>query len=504
MKCLERAQLFAYAHQMLEAEVAERVRAHLDTCAVCRATVAEYQRLETVLDEWKPAEPSPWFDARVRHAVKSLEAAPPKTKWAGLRWGWLATASVAVLVVTVSVVTYRSRKVPGPVAPVATAPGLESQTGQAQRASEPTQPAPQPFSESHAPIMAAKKAAAPTETANARKAAGPLIAERMEMPAPTATAQAGRRAPSAADQANRAALQTEVPNPGAIARSEAAAPALSIQAPAPNVTGVEGAPQGAAPVAPAGIGGGESKAMPATSQASRTTSAVRGLGGVASQGLATRQRVLETPATPLTAADSLLSRSSGPAVPPPPGLLETFLDRHPDAVLVKKALGTLEGREGTRATFTAVVASDPADPASKAKGLVVQFEHADRKATAYIDDDRDEEIHQDSLRQFQESLERMPKKDEAGGNWRPAGSTNSKQTFSLDWDFGGHAENRQGDSTSYCCPRFAAITIAWYKRGEELGLVIFGPHLGMFWFPGDQRAQVVEMVAAGRAFLNAN
>jgi len=500
MKCLERAQLFAYAHQMLEAEVAERVRAHLDTCAACRATVAEYQRLETVLEEWKPAEPSPWFDARVRQAVKSLEAAPPKTRWAGVRWGWLATASVAVLVVAVSVVAYRSRKVPGPVAQVPTAPGLLSQAGQAQRASEPPQPALQPSSERKAPMVAAKKAAAPTETAKAKEVAGPLMAERMEMPAPTATAQAGRRALSATDQSNRAALQSEAQNLGVTGRSEAAAPALGVQAPAPPVTAMEGVPQGAVPVAPAGVGGAAPKAMVAPRQASRTSSALEGVGESTSQGIETRQRVLATPLAPL-APNALLSKSTRSYTPPPPGLLESFLKRRPDAIVTKKLLGTLEGQEGTKATFTAIVASDPANPAMKAKGLEVSLEDEYLKATAYLDDDRAEGSRGGSLGDFQAQLERLAKKDEVLGNWLSSGQDHiymERGMFSV-------VANRPGDSPTYGPPRYSAFQVGWYKRGGEIGVHIycFNP-VGSFYFPGVEMGKVAEMVAAGRAFLNAN
>jgi anti-sigma factor ChrR (cupin superfamily) len=71
MKCLDQEQLFAYAHRLLEQREEETARAHVDTCPRCRAALEEYARLDAVLDEWKPSEPSPWFDARLRQALAS-------------------------------------------------------------------------------------------------------------------------------------------------------------------------------------------------------------------------------------------------------------------------------------------------------------------------------------------------------------------------------------------------------------------------------------------------
>jgi anti-sigma factor RsiW len=74
MKCLNRETLFAYSHTLLDAREAESVRAHVAECPACRAIAVECQKLDAVLDGWKPAEPSPWFDARVRAALASQHA----------------------------------------------------------------------------------------------------------------------------------------------------------------------------------------------------------------------------------------------------------------------------------------------------------------------------------------------------------------------------------------------------------------------------------------------
>ncbi len=96
MTCLNREQLFAYAHRLAEGREEETARAHVETCAQCRAALAEYRQLDALLDEWKPAEPSPWFDARVRQAVASTN---PGTGLFAAAWmRWAAVGALAVLV----------------------------------------------------------------------------------------------------------------------------------------------------------------------------------------------------------------------------------------------------------------------------------------------------------------------------------------------------------------------------------------------------------------------
>lgn len=553
MRCFERAHLFAYAHRMLEAREAAEVRAHLETCVACRAMVAEYERLESVLDEWKPAEPSPWFDARVRQAVKAQGAARASAGWMRPLWSRLAAASLVVLVLAVSLVTYRSYKVSGPPAPAQKAAELRNPPRRAPEASGPTQPAPyqpskaarsshgeglgtgpapQPSSESNPPVVAAKKAGASVEPAKTKRQPETLLAERMEIPAPKAAdlespprrvlqAEALNQAarPTGALEARRDFVSRGGEERGASAQPTAAP--LAIQALAPTPTGAAGSLQRTAQPAPVRIGGVESKAMVAQSQAQVKTRAVQ--EGVEGESSATTLRRAEAQSLPPSqspegpavggtagrqplagqavppAVDRLAQAPPGLLAPVPPGLLESFLKRHPDAVLTKRLLGTLEGRGATKATFTAVVASDPADPATKVKGLVVQLEDGDRKATVYVDDDRDEAMHEDSLWEFQRRLERLPDKDKALEYWRRAGSANSE------WTFGGIAHNRPADSPRYCCPRNGVLGVGWYKHGEEVGVVIDAlDPFRLFYFPGLEMAKVVEMVAAGRAFLNAN
>jgi hypothetical protein len=100
MKCLETEKLIGYAYRLTDEPVASEVRAHLADCPRCREIVEKHGRLDALLNEWKAAEPTPGFDARVRQAVEAQQAG---------RWGWsfwgrqwargLALASIAVLII---------------------------------------------------------------------------------------------------------------------------------------------------------------------------------------------------------------------------------------------------------------------------------------------------------------------------------------------------------------------------------------------------------------------
>ncbi len=99
MKCLEKDQLISYAYGLTDESAAREVRAHLGECSHCRATVEQYGRLDSLLDEWKAAEPTPEFDVRVRQAVDVRNTG--RAAWAFWNWGWargLALAGLAVMV----------------------------------------------------------------------------------------------------------------------------------------------------------------------------------------------------------------------------------------------------------------------------------------------------------------------------------------------------------------------------------------------------------------------
>ena len=112
MKCFEREQLFAYGHRLLAAREEEQVRVHVSECGACRAVVKEYGKLDTLLDGWRPAEPSPWFDARVRAAIAAETAKPYRSRSPfSLGWvRWLAPALGVVLVLAATLAVWWSRR----------------------------------------------------------------------------------------------------------------------------------------------------------------------------------------------------------------------------------------------------------------------------------------------------------------------------------------------------------------------------------------------------------
>ncbi len=137
MKCRERENLFLFIHQMLGSDESERMRQHLAKCTECARAAEEYRKLDSALDHWVAAEPSPWFDAGVRARIES--SARKKSWLFGFgRPRALAAGVAAIVVIVVAVVVFDHPRVaeinqplssleqpvtitPGPRAPTTTA-----------------------------------------------------------------------------------------------------------------------------------------------------------------------------------------------------------------------------------------------------------------------------------------------------------------------------------------------------------------------------------------------
>jgi hypothetical protein len=171
-----------------------------------------------------------------------------------------------------------------------------------------------------------------------------------------------------------------------------------------------------------------------------------------------------------------------------------------------------------KATFEALVAWDPAFPSHKVKGLRILLSEGagedEWTDTVYLDDDRDERFGRDSLKEFQDDLAFVAAlKGEAQGPY-PAMQGSSAS-----------ADNRT--TPERYVPRNGEINIGWYHDGKQFGVDVgtywhFGPAAQCRWqcgevglptvasdwhdwlyFPGEDLAHVVDMVARGRAFLAA-
>lgn len=107
-KCIEREQLFAFAKHLLGGEDENDVRAHLAECFECRSIIAQYERVDAVLDEWPAIDPSPGFEARVRAAVArwqelSAQESAALSPFFGWRWSQaLASACLVALLAAAS------------------------------------------------------------------------------------------------------------------------------------------------------------------------------------------------------------------------------------------------------------------------------------------------------------------------------------------------------------------------------------------------------------------
>ncbi len=111
MKCLKREELFAYSNHFLEPREEAAARAHLAACDPCRAALEDYQRLDQVLAEWEPVEPSPDFDARLLAAAREVERERALRGSLGFDWRcWLSPACVLLVVLTGSIVLVRTSR----------------------------------------------------------------------------------------------------------------------------------------------------------------------------------------------------------------------------------------------------------------------------------------------------------------------------------------------------------------------------------------------------------
>jgi Putative zinc-finger len=110
MKCMDREKLFLFSHGMLGPEEADRLRRHVAGCGECGRAAEEYRRLDTALDDWNAAEPSPWFDAKVRARVAASENG--KSGFFGFgRLRALAAGVAAVVLIMVAVVVFNHHQV---------------------------------------------------------------------------------------------------------------------------------------------------------------------------------------------------------------------------------------------------------------------------------------------------------------------------------------------------------------------------------------------------------
>jgi hypothetical protein len=211
-----------------------------------------------------------------------------------------------------------------------------------------------------------------------------------------------------------------------------------------------------------------------------------------------------------------------PSIKVHPSILGIFLQRTKSPSSIEEPLGNLAGSGGARASFAALIVWDPAFPSVRVKGLRVVLSEVGWSDTVYLDDDYDEEIEWDSLKRFEDELAFV------AADRDKQLERNPKLSMS-----GALADNRI--NPEQFIPRRSVLSVEWYRDAEKFGVAIssdwhLGPaancasprewprwmcgELGLpnasydwhssLYFPGEDLAHVVEVVARGRAFLQAH
>lgn len=179
-----------------------------------------------------------------------------------------------------------------------------------------------------------------------------------------------------------------------------------------------------------------------------------------------------------------------PFIPPPPGPLETFLDSNPNATVVKKQTGILVGSNQEKAVFIAVVASSPADPTVKFKGIEIQITDTGHTRTLYLD--YEPAVRPDSRDNFQHFLIRLAFCEDTNAITVQVHEQNPAAT-------------RYGANTDAFAHNRVAFDIGWWHTEEDTGVMIIGPRGRHFvYLPGTSISQAMESIKAAREFLIAN
>ena len=174
-----------------------------------------------------------------------------------------------------------------------------------------------------------------------------------------------------------------------------------------------------------------------------------------------------------------------------PGKLEAFLLSKPNAPVKEQPLGALPAPEDSMAKFTGIVAEDPLSK-KKAKGLKVELKNGEHADVVYLDEEGLKELQHslisqiNSQRFIQEHLNEYSPADleEPGVN---------------------DAVNQSPATGGWYSP----LVVGFYRNVDHFGVYLLAPwgtrhQTVQLWLPDAKTSQVVDLLAAGRAFLQAN
>ncbi len=168
-----------------------------------------------------------------------------------------------------------------------------------------------------------------------------------------------------------------------------------------------------------------------------------------------------------------------------PGALETFLLSTANASVKCQELGTLPAPADAMVKFSAIVAEDPLSK-KKAKGLKVELKNGDQSDAVHLDEE--------GLKEFQEYLASQQEKHL--DRYSPA---------ELEKPYVNSAVNRSTANGEL----YVGLDLGFYRHERAFGLFLHAPwgtrhHTVVLYLPNATISQAIDLVAAGRAFLQGN
>lgn len=185
-----------------------------------------------------------------------------------------------------------------------------------------------------------------------------------------------------------------------------------------------------------------------------------------------------------------------PFIPDPPGPLETFLASNPNAAMFRKQTGILVGTNQEKAVFIAIVASSPAAPSVKFKGMEIEITDDGHPYTLYLDyEPAAPPETRDNFQNFLKSLATLADKNAVIKRFYEQAPDATEAT-------------RWGTTTGANFHGADDLNIGWHHTKEDMGVRIDGgrrsPVPGSFCFPGSTVSQVIEIIKTTREFLVTN
>jgi hypothetical protein len=192
-----------------------------------------------------------------------------------------------------------------------------------------------------------------------------------------------------------------------------------------------------------------------------------------------------------------------------PSTLKNFLLHTKNATVVGKEVGVFTGIGKDKATFTAIVAWDPHQPAVKVKGIEVHLQEGGREWAVYLDDDKEDATHC-NLVEFQEDLIRLARLKQKLTERCTAGyeASCNQPGLTAPGCASTSVTNRSEPTQDGYYPRDSVMGAGFCGSGRAVLINCAIPRAGdpgiAVMLPGADLNDVVKAIAGGKAFLDAN